>query len=195
MNTGPWLREGQADQAMSKILDAASRAFLELGVSQTKMGDIARYAGCSRGTLYNYFNSRRDLHLAYVSRAATSVAARVKIELDKVDEPKRKFVEAILCSVKEVRADPGLSAWFEPGESGLATDLSRGSEVVGHLAENFAAGLLAQDNSDKTASGDSKRLLGRWFVRIILSLLTLPGENAQEERALVEGYAASGILE
>ena len=52
--TGAWLREEQADLAADKILDAASRAFVELGVSRTGMGDIAQYAGCSRATLYRH---------------------------------------------------------------------------------------------------------------------------------------------
>jgi AcrR family transcriptional regulator len=195
MNGGVWSREGQADQAVSRILEAASSAFLDLGVSQAKMGDIARFAGCSRGTLYNYFKSRHELHLAYVSHAASTVSARIEREVEKLDDPKEKFVEAILCAVREVRADPGLSAWFEPGESGFAADLSRGSEVVGRVAEDFAEKLLGKSKGENVAEKNSKRLLARWFVRVILSLLTMPGENAQEERALVEGYAVAGILE
>ena len=194
MNSGVWLREEQPELAVSKILEAASRAFLELGVSQTKMGDIARYASCSRGTLYNYFKNRSELHLAYVSHAATTVSARVRFELEKMDDPREKFIEGILCSVREVRADPGLSTWFEPGESGFAANLSRGSEVVSRIAEEFAAELLSQSKVANATQKDSKRLLARWFVRIIVSLLTMPGESAQEERALVEGYAAAVFL-
>ena len=47
MTPGAWLREEQADLAVDKILDAAARAFADLGVSRTRMGHIARYAGCS----------------------------------------------------------------------------------------------------------------------------------------------------
>ncbi len=195
MNGGIWLREEQADQAILRIMEAASQAFLELGVSRTKMGDIARFAGCSRGTLYNYFKGRRELHLAYVSHAATRVSTHITVELEKFDDPREKFIQAILCSVSEVRADPALSVWFEPGESGFAADLSRGSEMVSRIAEEFAAQLLAQSNGKNATDKKSKRLLARWFVRIIISLLIMPGENAQEERALVEDYAAAGLFE
>ena len=46
-----WLREEQSDLAVERILKAASEAFARDGVSGTGMGDIARYAGCSRGIL------------------------------------------------------------------------------------------------------------------------------------------------
>ena len=45
---GAWLREEQADLAALKILDGAAQAFVELGVTGAGMGEIARYAGCSR---------------------------------------------------------------------------------------------------------------------------------------------------
>ncbi|MBW2713010.1 MAG: TetR/AcrR family transcriptional regulator [Deltaproteobacteria bacterium] len=194
MTNPAWTREDQADLAVSRIFEAASQAFVELGVSQTKMGDIARYAGCSRGTLYNYFKSRRELHVAYVSNSADRIAERVQAKLDGLEEPREKFVEAVLCSVREVRADPVLSAWFQVGESGLAADLSLGSAGLDAIAEKFAAELLGRSSGEKNKGKGSARLLARWCVRIIVSLLTMPGENAREERALVEDYAAVGIF-
>jgi AcrR family transcriptional regulator len=68
--SGAWLREEQTDLAVDKILEAASRAFVDLGVSRTRMGHIAQYAGCSRGTLYRYFKTRAELDLAYIDRSA-----------------------------------------------------------------------------------------------------------------------------
>ena len=75
---GAWLREEQADLAVDKILAAASQAFVELGVSRTGMGQIARFAGCSRGTLYRYFKNRHELYLAYINRAALDLANQLK---------------------------------------------------------------------------------------------------------------------
>ena len=37
------------------------------------MSDIAAAAGCSRATLYRYFENREALHTAYVSREAREV--------------------------------------------------------------------------------------------------------------------------
>jgi len=38
-----------------RILDAAGELFAARGVSAVEMTDIARAAGCSRATLYRYF--------------------------------------------------------------------------------------------------------------------------------------------
>ena len=62
---GTWLREEQADLAAEKILAGAARAFIELGVSGAGMGEIAKYAGCSRGTLYRYFKNRSSTGLIF----------------------------------------------------------------------------------------------------------------------------------
>ena len=46
------MREDQADLAVAKIFEGAGQAFVDPGV-----GEIARYSGCSRGTLYRYFRT------------------------------------------------------------------------------------------------------------------------------------------
>lgn len=195
MSRESWSREDQADVAVAKILDAASLAFLEMGVSQVKMGDIARYAGCSRGTLYNYFKSRDELHLAYVSHFAARLSDRVRKKLEGCADARGKFVEGVLGAVREVRADPGLLAWFEPGESGFAANLSLGSEAVASIAENFSEMLLMEGQQDRACSAEDKQLLARWFIRVIMSLLTMPGKDEGEERVLLERYAMPAILQ
>jgi AcrR family transcriptional regulator len=188
--TGAWLREEQADLATDKILEAAAVAFVELGVSRTGMGDIAKYAGCSRGTLYRYFTSRNELLVAYVNRSAAELSARVAAEIVDYDDPEERLIEGILRSVREVRATPGTAAWFEPGESGGAARVSHSSEVIDAVTGTFVATLLAP-----SASGGSNRLEARWLVRVIVSLLTMPGESEEEERELITRFVAPGLLE
>ncbi len=185
---GGWLREEQADLAVDKILDAASAAFSELGVSATGMADIARFAGCSRGTLYRYFENRHELFVAYVDRAARELAARVAEELAGIDDPHTRLVEGILRSLREVRATPATAAWFAPGGTGIAAGMSGASDVIEALAAAFVARLVSGDDE----SGN--RLRARWLVRVIVSLLAMPGDDEHEERALVERFAAPAVL-
>ncbi|HPY25671.1 MAG TPA: helix-turn-helix domain-containing protein, partial [Mycobacterium sp.] len=42
----------------ARILHAAGELFAERGVDAVEMQDIARAAGCSRATLYRYFENR-----------------------------------------------------------------------------------------------------------------------------------------
>ncbi len=50
------------------ILDAAVRAFNEQGYARATMDSVARQAGVSKGTLYNYFESKRDLFIRILDR-------------------------------------------------------------------------------------------------------------------------------
>ena len=184
-----WAREEQPDLAAEKILDGAARAFIELGVSGAGMGEIARYAGCSRGTLYRYFKSRHELHLAFVNDRAMRLFAELRAELRDVDDPAQQLCEYIVRAVQKVRRNPAMSAWFEPGESGNAARMSRGSEVIGCLADTFVSSLQGAGR-DAASSG----IRARWMVRVIVSLLTMPGDDEAEERVLIERFVVPAIL-
>ena len=47
-----------------KIIQAAIESFAQTGFDKTKMEDIAKRLGLSKGTIYLYFNSKEDLFLA-----------------------------------------------------------------------------------------------------------------------------------
>ena len=146
-----------------EILDAAADLFAERGVNAVGMGEVARAAGCSRATLYRYFADRHALHLAFVHREARRIGALV---------PTDDLAEAVLAAVREVRARPELLAWFGAADAGTTAALAQSSEVI------EALGL--------TGAGDPD--LARWLVRVIVSLLIVPGRDEAEERALIERF-------
>lgn len=152
-----------------EILDAAAGLFAEHGVNAVGMGEVARTAGCSRATLYRYFPDRRSLHVAFVHREARRIGALV---------PAGDLAEALLAAVREVRARPELLAWFSAADAGTTADLAQSSEVI------EALGL--------TAAGDEAA--ARWLVRVIVSLLIVPGRDDAEERALVERFVVPGLV-
>jgi AcrR family transcriptional regulator len=182
--TRVWLREEQPELATEKILDAAEKVFVELGVSAAGMADVAEAAGCSRGTLYRYFGSRHELHLAFVERAARRIVERIQREISSLDDPRARLVESVVLSLRLVRENPGTNAWFAPGVSELAARMSRSSEVVGLLTEAFASAVPGVQGSAQS------RLAARWVVRVILSFLSDPGRDDAEERALIERFVA-----
>src|SRR2546430_14760627 len=58
-----------ADEESSKrrqILDGARKVFMDLGFDGASMGEIARSAGVSKGTLYVYFADKNSLFEAIV---------------------------------------------------------------------------------------------------------------------------------
>lgn len=54
-----WQR--RKDERPSEIIDAALEVFVEHGYAASKLDDIARKAGVSKGSLYRYFESKADL--------------------------------------------------------------------------------------------------------------------------------------
>ncbi len=155
--SGAWLREDQADLAAQKILDGAAQAFIELGVSGAGMGEVARYAGCSRGTLYRYFKNRHELHLAFVNDRAMRLVAELRVELEGIEEPAQQLLEYIVGAVQKVRRNPSMAAWFEPGESGITARMSRGSEVIDCLADAFVSNLQGEERD--TPPGDMRAVI------------------------------------
>ncbi|MFI6363143.1 TetR/AcrR family transcriptional regulator [Nocardia sp. NPDC050630] len=181
---GDWLRPRRADIAAEQILDAAAQLFVERGVTNTGMGDVAKAAGCSRATLYRYFPNRQALRIAFVHREARRVGATVAERTREITDPRERIVAVMLASLREVRADPTLIAWFTAGDAGIANEIGQSSEVI----EAIAAGLLPP-----TADPERSRL-ARWLARIIMSLLTAPGRDEVDERAMLEQFVAPVVM-
>ncbi|WP_455381703.1 TetR/AcrR family transcriptional regulator [Salinispira pacifica] len=57
-------KERRADELKQIILDAAAGVFNEKGYDRATTREIARSAGISEGTIYNYFPTKRDLLLS-----------------------------------------------------------------------------------------------------------------------------------
>jgi AcrR family transcriptional regulator len=173
-----WLVGDHSALAAERILDAAGRCFVEKGVARTSVGDVAQEAGCSRPTVYRYFEDRDALRRAFVHREARRIGAEVLDEVARIKNPQRRLVSAVLAALRRVRADPTLAAWFSSGESSAATDVAGTSPVL----ESLVAAFLGDASNDRT------RESARWVVRVVLSLLTMPGADEAEERALLERF-------
>jgi AcrR family transcriptional regulator len=185
-SAAPWLREAQTELAETRLLEAAGRAFAEIGVGAVTMSDVARHAGCSRGTVYRYFPSREALHLAYVRHGARQIAAEVRARTAGLTDARDRIVATIVESVRAVRARPDMVAWFEPGQAGFTARLSHSPELIDSLAGGLASSLGAEG-----ASRDGVPQQGlRWIVRVIVSLLGMPEEDEEHERALVRRFVA-----
>lgn len=180
-----WLSDQRADLAAERILDAAAHLFAERGPASVGMGDIAKAAGCSRATLYRYFDNRGAVHIAFVHRETRRIAARVHEQVAGITDPADLIVTAMLTAIREVRSDPILIAWFGPGESGPAGRISQDSDVI----ESIAGDLFASAVPDL---GERSRL-ARWLTRVIVSFLAAPGRDDADERAMLEDFVAPVI--
>ena len=54
------------DSTKHKILDAAMQVFVKSGYSKTTMDDIVNYSGLSKGAIYHYYGSKKELFLSLI---------------------------------------------------------------------------------------------------------------------------------
>ena len=64
------IREQLIEARRAQILDAAAAVFAEKGFHRATTKEIARAAGVSEGTIYNYFDSKADLLIGIMTRLA-----------------------------------------------------------------------------------------------------------------------------
>ncbi|GAD84035.1 TetR/AcrR family transcriptional regulator [Nocardia asteroides] len=183
--SGDWLATDRADLAAERILDAAAQLFAERGVAAVGMRDIATAAGCSRATLYRYFDNRQAVRVAFVHRETRRIVAGLGPRVAGIADPGERIIAAMLGAVAAVRADPLLIAWFRPDDSGTAGRISQDSDVIESLAVTIFA--------DIDLSDPERGRLARWLTRIIVSLLATPGRDDADERAMLEQFVAPVI--
>ena len=169
-----WLQDDRSQLATERILDAAGELFAELGPAKVSMGDVARAAGCSRATLYRYFSDRRDLQVAYVHREATRIGVSVTRETASVEGREDRLVAAVLSALRHVRGTPLLASWLQEDGTAVTADIVATSNVLETLGLDIVEDPLA----------------ARWLIRIVATLLIVPGSDEAEERVFLQRFVA-----
>ncbi|MFC8044519.1 TetR/AcrR family transcriptional regulator [Nocardia sp. NPDC057353] len=179
-----WLAGPRGELAADRILDGVRSLFRArglTGVSGIGMAEVAAAAGCSRATLYRYFPNRQALFVAFADREAQRVVARVWRDRGAVADPAAALLDTLVAVLAAVRGTPFLAVWFEPVNAGVVAQLADSSDAVDVLARTFVASYRPDLDED------AARRLGRWLVRSVVSLLTMPAEP-DEERELLRAF-------
>jgi AcrR family transcriptional regulator len=116
----PRHKEAERKEIMSEtrqlLLDAATAEFAREGYHGANINRISRAAGFAKGTIYNYFPSKRALMLALIDEIASShyqfIASRVRCE------------ETPVCR---------LQRFFEAGFEWITHNLARGRVMLAML--------------------------------------------------------------
>jgi AcrR family transcriptional regulator len=179
-----WLAGQRTEAACDRILEAAAELFADRGVETVGMNDIARAAGCSRATLYRYYPSREALHTAYVHRHARAVNRQLAELVAGIADPQERLLAALTHALRLVRENPALAAWFT--RTPIGAQAAEDSEVVQAMTAGF---LLSGAPADVAAA----QRQARWLVRVLTSFLTVPGRDAEEERAMLAEFVVPRI--
>jgi AcrR family transcriptional regulator len=178
---GDWLGERRTEVAADRILDAAAELYTQRDSDSIGMNEIAKAAGCSRATLYRYFDNREALRTAYIHRETHRLGRAIAQHIGGIADPQERLVASIAVTLRMVRANPALASWFATSRPPVAGELAGQSEVITALATAFLNSL----GPNEAGTVDRR---ARWVVRVIISLLMFPGRDEADERATIEEF-------
>ena len=136
-------REREKEQRREDILQAAREVFLRSGFQGTTMGEVAKEAELSKGTLYLYFKSKFELYVelsnrvcsniltGFVQIAETSLNGRLM-----VGEMLTHWVEVSSHDLKTFRVAVGFVASEEKPDQSAA--LTCHNETISKIIEQLA---------------------------------------------------------
>ncbi|MGA8547112.1 MAG: helix-turn-helix domain-containing protein [Mycobacterium sp.] len=187
MATNDWLSERRTEVAADRILDAAEELFTRHDPGSVGMNEIAKAAGCSRATLYRYFENREALRSAYVHRETYRLSAAIKEQISGIADARERLSAGITTTLRLVRESPALASWFATTQPPIGAQVAEHSDVIAALAAAFVNSLGADDPT-------ATQRRGRWLVRVITSLLIFPGRDVAEEQAMIEEFVVPIVV-
>lgn len=143
---------GEDSAKVRQILDGAREVFLSLGFDGASMGDIARMAGVSKGTLYVYFENKAELFSALVAEERRISKRDFGFDMDSTDVAGelRRYGRSLLSyisrerNIQFVRTVMAIAERFSRvGEEFYRDGPARGAEHLrGFIEAHAAAGRL-----------------------------------------------------
>ncbi|AMO62794.1 transcriptional regulator [Mycolicibacterium phlei] len=184
---GDWLASRRTEVAADRILDAAGELFAKKEAATVGMHEIASAAGCSRATLYRYFENREALYTAYVHRESYRLYREMTEQITALTDPRERLIEGMLACLRNVRQSPALASWFATTQRPIGAQVAEESDVIKALTEAFVIS-LGPDDPELVA----KR--ARWLVRVMTSLMLFPGHDEDDERSMLEEFVVPIVL-
>jgi AcrR family transcriptional regulator len=184
---GDWLAASRSEVAADKILDAAAELFAKRDAAAVGMNEIARAAGCSRATLYRYFDNREALHTAFVNREAYRLHRELSEQVRGLTDPGERLIAGVTTALRMVRSSPALASWFAKTEPPIGGEMAEQSEVINTLTAAFVNSLGPDDRAVVERRA-------RWLVRVITSLLVFPGADDADEKQMLREFVVPIVV-
>src|SRR5436190_8937301 len=81
------------------ILEAARKVFARKGFYEAKVEDIAEAAGVAKGTVYLYYDSKRDVYFAALKFGIAQMYSSLLDEVNKVSTPEEQLKALIAAKL------------------------------------------------------------------------------------------------
>jgi AcrR family transcriptional regulator len=182
MSRDDWLfDEGRRASAVERIYAAATELIYRDGIDALNVDALTARTHCSRATIYRYVGGKKDIREAVLARAGARIVETVRASVEGRTGPDR-VLTAIEVAVKEIRADPAGQLFVDSARSGGWNWLTASDAVA-----DFASELTGIADDDPHAA--------RWIVRMVLSLMLLPGTDSRAEHQMLQRFVAPAFSE
>jgi AcrR family transcriptional regulator len=170
-------KEQMVEARRTQILMGAAEVFVERGFHKARVRDIAKAAGISEGTIYNYFDNKRELLFAMIELIALQPLKSV-VDHDPPDDPKA-FLQELLHERYQLVQERGYL--LAPIMAEIFTDANLREEFYQQIVMPTAAHLehYVQTYSDSGSFRQidplivTRTLVGAMFVNFALKLAGL----------------------
>lgn len=99
-------RELKKAATREALVDAAARLFAQRGVEGTTMDDIARAAGTSRTSVFNYFGYKEMIVCEIGARYVAEIAEKAQFDLGRQRSPKKQLQDMVDTLADIAERDP-----------------------------------------------------------------------------------------
>jgi AcrR family transcriptional regulator len=150
------IRRPSKQQRIDTIVDSARKVFCSCGFEKGSIEDIAKDAGIAEGTIYSYFDSKRDLLDEVLRRHYSLLFDDVEQTLPIIEGPSnrlRYIVRRILKMISEDRSMCGLRTLYarqvDDERPSLSHDQNRRMAALmkNEIKEGMADGSFRSDTS------------------------------------------------
>ncbi len=167
-------KEKMAETRRSQILMGAAQVFAKKGYHQATTKEIAKAAGVSEGTIYNYFQNKRDLLVAMIDAMGMQSVRRI-IDEHAPDDP-RGFIMTMMRDRYQLAQKFG--AHMLPIIAEMFTDAELRETVYNQLAMPLASSVEKYIQADIDAGRfrpvdpliATRAFVGAIFVNFALKL-------------------------
>lgn len=181
-----------------RILDAAEACVQRLGLRHLSVGEVARRAGVSRGSVYRYFADRDALIDAVLERVAERFVAGSRPAVARRRSLAAQVGEAAVF-IREHVDDEQLTLPLGEEDSILAILLTaRSSSLVERWVEFWQPFLARAAARGEIREGLDHQAAAEWIVRLLLSLVLMPSvavdlDDPEAVRHFVQSYIVRGL--
>jgi AcrR family transcriptional regulator len=170
------LGRSRQEAASERIYAAATDLIAGRGLDAFTIDALAARVHCSPATVYRHVGGKANIRDEVLLRAASRIIDGVRRAVEDLSGPER-IVTAITVALAEIRSDPLGQLMLKSIRAQEMTWLKDSPIVTG-----FSTELNGLTDDDEQAA--------YWIVRVVLSLMYWPADDADTERQIVQRFVA-----